>query len=281
MIEGKGIWLWYASQLLPYFQTVEKALDSLVENGFSHIIPKFSNGWYAWLPKTPEGKYLPRLFDGARERGLKIYPFHYSYSYTLSSEINAVTAAYNEYGGDGLVIDAEEEYKRVGTDVFALGLVTGLKVEIDKPIGYSTYRYPSVHQDFPFAAFDEVCDFRSPQVYWEGAHNPAYQLERSYNEYKRMSDKPYYPVGAAYEEHGWHPEPDDVDAFDEKAHELGLKSISWWRWDEALRLNLYDELCQHDWPVDGIPYLSDKEKLDIIYKWHKENYPEYWPTSDN
>lgn len=274
MIKGKGLWIWYASQLLPHFQTIEKALDSAVENGFSYLIPKFSNGYYPWLPKTPEGKYLHRLFDGARERGLKLYPYHYSYSYTLSGEKSAVVAAWKEYGGDGLVIDAEKEYKRNGTDVFACGLVAYLRLELGIPIGYSTYRYPSIHQEFPFQAFDEVCDFRAPQVYWEAAHNPAAQLERSYNEYRQLSNKPYYPVGAAYAEHGWSPIDDEVDEFDKKAHELGFDAVSWWRWDEAVRLSLYDELCQHDWPVSGIPYVSDKEKLDILW----ENHPEYWPT---
>jgi len=274
MIEGKGLWIWYASQLLPHYQTIEKALDSVVEHGFSFLIPKFSNGYYPWLPDTKGGKYLHRLFDGARERGLKIYPYHYSYSYILSGELKAVNDAYNEYGGDGVVIDAEAEYKRVGTDEFARSLVTGLKETIDKPIGYSTYRYPSVHQDFPFHAFDEICDFRAPQVYWEGSHNPAYQLEKSYNEYQRLSDKPYFPVGASYSEHGWTATPEDVDEFDFKAHELMLDAVSWWTWYEALEQNLYDDLCQHDWPVSGIPYLTDKDKLDILWEAHPNLHPQ-------
>jgi len=275
MIEGKGLWIWYASQLLTHYQTIEKALDSAVENGFSYIIPKFANGYLPWLPNTKGGKHLHRLFDGARERGLKIYPYHYSYSTInlVSWEIESVVSAFSEYGGDGIVEDAEGEYKRAGSDVFARELVSGIKEAIDVPIGYSTYRYPSIHQDFPFRAFDEVCDFRVPQVYWEGAHNPAYQLEKSYNEYQRLSDKPYCPVGAAYE-HAWQPTPEDVDGFDFKAHELMLDAVSWWRWDEALRLNLYDDLCQHNWPVNGIPYLTDKEKLDILWNGHPELHPQ-------
>lgn len=273
IMQGKGLWIWYASQLLTHYHTIEKALDSAVEHGFSFLIPKFANGWYPWLPNTKGGKYLHRLFDGARERGLKIYPYHYSYSYDLNGEIGAVTAAFNEYGGDGIVEDAEREYKHPGTDDFARSLVAGIKAKIDKPIGYSTYRYPSIHQDFPFHAFNEVCDFTCPQVYWEGAHNPAEQLERSYNEYQRLNeDMPYCPVGAAYE-HAWIPTPGDVDEFDFKAHELMLDAVSWWRWDEALRLNLYDDLCQHNWPIDGTPYLTDKEKLDRLWQAHPDLHP--------
>jgi len=255
-IQGKGLWIWRPEHLLKNYQTIEAAMEDAKSKGFSHIIPKIANGTYAYTPSTPEGAKLPELVSAARSSGLKVVPWTYSYSYSLAPEITAIQSAWAHYGGDGFIIDAEAEYKRVAARLFAKQITTALKASMGVPVGYSSYRFPSFHQEFPFAEFNSVADFTAPQVYWEQAHNPGDQLTRSLHEYEAMTSLPYYPVGSSYERGAWKATAADVNEFNMTARGLGLAAVSWWRWDTAIDIGVYDELASHDWPS------SDDEESD-------------------
>lgn len=275
MIKGKGMWVWMVSQLLTVYPSLADAVKDFVDKGFTHVEIKTSNGWYSWLPNTPEGRLIPEFLSLCRDAGLKIYQWSYSYAYSLSGETSAILKAWKAYGGDGFIIDAEMEYKRNGTGKFAMDLVSNVRPTLQCPIGYSTYRFPSLHQDFPYEDFTSVCDFAMPQVYWEGAHNPAEQLQRCVDEYALFSDLPLYPAGASYYNRGWQASSSEVIRFSDKAQELNLDAINYWRWDTALKIGVWDAIGTLDWGENGTqPPLTDKEKLDILWKMHTEgNHP--------
>ena len=172
-------------------------------------------------------------------------------------------------------IDVEKEYKKSGSGHYYITLRDNITKRFPNlPIGYSSYRFPSLHQEIPWGDLTDFSDFTMPQVYWQGAHNPAEQLQRSVDEYKKFSTIPYYPVGASYKEHGWVATDKDCDEFSEKAHDLGIEAINWWRWDMAVSLHLWDTLCAQDWGSGSTPpVLTDKEKLAILWKEHPEFHP--------
>ena len=71
-----------------------------------------------------------------------------------------------------------------------------------------------------------------PQVYWEQAHNPGEQLERSLAQFENLGyPLPMVPTGAAYGGSGWYPTSDDIVEFMDKAVELGMTGASFWSWD--------------------------------------------------
>ena len=64
---------------------------------------------------------------------------------------------------------------------------------------------------------------------------------------------------------------EDVDAFDAKAHDLGLDAVSWWRWDTAIDIDVFDNIASHKWdngsaPIPPNPKEGIKKELNCIKK---------------
>jgi len=159
----------------------------------------------------------------------------------------------------GWIIDAEAEYKRKNTAGCANTYLTHLRTAMpDLSIGLCSYRFPSVHPEFPWRPFlggTTGCDFHMPQVYWAEAHNPAAQLVRSCGELKALKDIPIVPVGAAYTEGGWEPTVPEMDAFHAQVLKLGLPAESWWEWYFATvrRPQFWATIKSHPWPTVSPP----------------------------
>lgn len=276
MIKGKGQWVWKVDQLLSVYKTLEEAVDSLVRCGFSHVLVKVANGYYPWLPNTPEGKKIPEFLNLCRDRGIQVILWTYSYCHTIPGETSACTMAIAEYGEDGdlFVIDVEVEYKKKGNGTYYKTLVKNLRDRFPTiKIGYTSFRFPSLHQEVDWEDLTEASDFTVPQVYWEGAHNSAEQLQRSFNEYNEFSNLPFYPAGAAYSNRGWRPTDEECDRFSDKAQELNIEAINWWRWDTSITLRLWDTLCAQTWGGGTIPPLTLEEKVAILWEEHPELHP--------
>ena len=118
----------------------------------------------------------------------------------------------------------------------------------------SSYRYPSYHPQLPWAAFLEGCDLAMPQVYWEQAHNPAQQLERTVKEYNNPAlvgfPRPVIPTGAAYGSGGWRASPVEINQFLRAALQLQLPAANLYSWDYATtagNTDLWDTAAAFPW----------------------------------
>src|SRR5260370_23146140 len=98
---------------------------------------------------------------------------------------------------------------------FMVSLKQGLPAAM--PVALSSYRFPSVHRDLPWAAFLEHCDLSMPQVYWQGAHNAEAQLTRSVTELSNAklvgNVRPAVPAASAYGSTAWITTPRDLSQF--------------------------------------------------------------------
>jgi hypothetical protein len=175
----------------------------------------------------------------------------------------------------GWIADPEAEYKRPGASEWANTYLAAVRSQApDLSVGLCTYRYPSLHPEFPWRAWlggSNGADFHMPQVYWMGAHNPAQQLMRSVNELKAQRDIPIVPVGAAYTEGGFEPTVSEMDAFHEQVIRLGLLGECWWEWYFATvrRPQFWQAIARHAWPVSvetpkPFSKLADAEKWALV-----------------
>ena len=90
--------------------------------------------------------------------------------------------------------------------------------------GHCSHRYPLWHPYIPHKQClqAERCDINTPMVYWEGSHNPAYQLNRSFNEYEQIySGKQFAPIGSAYGRGNWEPYAADFTEFISECKRMG------------------------------------------------------------
>lgn len=283
----KCYWIWTAKQALSVHGTPEGVAAAAVAAGVSEVIFKTSNGWYPWLPDTPGAQGLPETMKALDDAGIRIWVYHYSYAQT-KYESKAVLDAWIVYSAiaelRGLIIDAESEYKRPGTDAFAVWLLRELRdILPGVSIGMTSYRYPELHREFPWNAwfFGEPgqdadvkgIDFYIPQVYWQAAHNPAQQLRESLRQIARIDPTmTVVPAGSAYRAGLWKPTKADVNEFDAEVRRLKLPGVSWWRWDTSVTLDLWNTIAAHPWPTEPPAQgkhwddLTPEEKDDVLLR---------------
>ena len=151
--------------------------------------------------------YTTPVVNALRAHGIKVWGWHYLYGDNPTSEANVAITRIRQYNLDGYVLDVEKEYKASGKRAAARRFMSQLRTACPNlTIALSSYRYPSLHPQVPWAEFLEKCDLNMPQVYWMKATDPARQLSESLAQYRELEKKlqlppkPYYPIGAAYHE---------------------------------------------------------------------------------
>lgn len=256
MIAGKGVYIWN----IPNCEggTPQAIASRGKSAGLGHVIVKVCDG-----PAFFNGQrglttdLVPSVVDALKQAGLDVWGYQYVYGKDPVREAEIAITRSNLLGLDGFVIDAESEYKTAGATAaraYMSRLRTGLKI----PITLASYRYPKSHPDFPWAAFLEQCDFNMPQVYWEGAHNPAQQLQWSYDQFANAAYvgvvKPMLAAtGAAYANPGlkppWVSTAADITEFLTKAKAMGLQGASLWSWEHLSQLGLWEAVGSFDWPT--------------------------------
>jgi hypothetical protein len=138
------------------------------------------------------------------------------------------------------MINGEWPFKRPGGRTWAVNLVKEIRGAmatkgdniLDLPLGFSSYRFPKSHPKVPWDIFGLYCDYWSPQVYWEGAHNPEAQLERSVKQHREIANLPIIPAGSAYPNSsiGWYPTIKDLRKFNDAVIAAGLPGILYWEY---------------------------------------------------
>ena len=126
----------------------------------------------------------------------------------------------------------------------------------DIPIAVSSYKFPKYHPELPWDIFARYIDYWCPQVYWEGAHNPKSQLERSVKEYLELAILPIVPAGSAYssQDGTWSPTITDMNEFNAAVVEMKLPAIYWWELDYLERNAAWKkEIASHFWSQDPAP----------------------------
>lgn len=229
---GRGMYIWQVSQCEG--GDIDKIVAVCVSSGLGHVLIKIADG------KNPYNTTanLPVLVSKLRAAGVEAWGWQYVYLIDPVKEADVAARRVKELGLDGFVIDAEYECKNKPgkAEEYAEWLRSWLP---GVSIGLSSYRFISYHRDFPWASFRAFVDFDMPQVYWEGAHNPAQQLAKSYSEFRALSPKlPYIPTGAAYKWAGWTAAPLDITQFITACGSFSLPAFNFWSWQHARALPL-------------------------------------------
>ncbi len=243
MLEGKGFYIWILSECEK--GDPQAIAETARAAGLSHVLIKIADGTAAFN----RGLDVP-VRQALGEAGIQVWGWHYVYGNQPEAEADIAVQRVQELGLDGYVIDAEEEYKNRPSQAarFARRLRDGLP---DTPLALSSFRFPQWHPELPWNQFLEVCDFHMPQVYWEQAHNVAWQLAESKRQCDALSEaRPYIPTGAAYGTPGWAATRRDVETFLRESRKLGLAAANLYSWDYARAHlpNLWQAVAEFDWP---------------------------------
>lgn len=253
---GKGVFIWNLSACSG--GDPERIAAELKGMGCSWAAVKMADGTL--------DKNLPLLGPAVEvlsREGLAVWGWHYVYGANrlgvpfVKAETARAVQVIRDYQPAGWIVDAEGEYKRKGSAAWANTYMTGLKSAFPAlPLGLCSYRFPSLHPEFPWRDFLGYMDFHIPQVYWIQNHNPGAQLRQSFRELTALRSLPVVPVGAAFQEGGWHPTVAEIDEFDRTAHELKLPGVSWWCLDDEgieKHPEFREAITRHKWAPPAPP----------------------------
>ncbi len=270
MMNGKGIFIWQS-------KNVEGGvLSSIVKTcqvmGLSWVALKIGD---SVSTKFASFLNMPEAVAAFRAAGISVWGWHYVYGGIWIEKNGTVhtggpspakEAAFavrqvKELGLDGYIIDAEREWKVEKPGVRSVEFMGELK-DIGVPVALCSYRFPSLHREFPWEAFLAGCEFHMPQVYW-GPGRQIGDFDQSCSELLEKAKLPIVPVGRAYIGDG-HPFPtsSEITQFTQRAEDRGCPGVSYW----AL-----DFLYLHTGGFERMKAISD-------FKWQGRIYPPPPPT---
>lgn len=231
-LQGKGFFIW---KIRDCENGDAAAIAEAAHNaGLSHVLLKVANGSliYNYDP-IARRDLVPPVVQALQTRGIAAWGWHYVYGDDPLGEARIAAQRVRELNLAGYVINAEAEYKQTGKREAAKTFMAELRKRLpNTPLALSSYRYPSYHPQLPWREFLERCDINMPQVYWIHASNPAAQLARSVREFQGLTPfRAVIPTGAAFAEHGWTVQPNEVQEFLGAVGSSNLSGANFWSWD--------------------------------------------------
>lgn len=219
--------------------------ETLIEGGYSGVALKVCHGntWNPGHSKADRNRFRDQI------RGIvSFYGWHWNLGLDPEGEAIIMCQAIDELGLEAYMQDYEAPMKNY--QAAQITIMEEFRIrKPDFPVGLCSYRYPSGHPGILWKQILPFFDFHAPQVYWVEAHNPAYQLQKSYEQLMALKEMPFIPVGAAYQHDSWKPTVEDLQEFNDKAKDMGLQGIQWFTYRGAKPLGLLPALADLDWPV--------------------------------
>jgi len=259
--KGKGFMIWK----VPNCEggNAAKITEVAQAANLTHVHIKIADGPTAYnIEKTSGVDLVAPVVKSLHANGIQAWGWHYIYGYNPVGEAQIAIQRYSQLNLDGYVIDAEVEFKQPGRDTAARKFMSELRSGLpNAPVALCSFRFPSLHQQFPWTAFLEKCNFNMPQVYWEGVHNPGAQVRRCVQEFQNLSPvRPIHPVGPVYKSSGWVPTQLDEIEFLDTILALGLKSVNYFAWDygRSILSSLWDTIAQFPWPTTPAEEMPQK-----------------------
>lgn len=251
-MNGLGFMVWQLAAMPPVAELIPllKAADC------RWISIKVANGNVKYNVKGGNDKPLLAFIGALKDAGIEVGGWHYVYPEFPGPQGDLAEERREKLGLAHLLVDAEVEWKNFDGAARAAKTYLGKLHVGNFTVGFCSYRYPSYHP-LPYGAFlgHEATDIITPQVYWEGAHNPAEQCERSRVEYAGLSAKPFIPIGSAYankQQDGsvWEPTVKDLVAFRQYCRGKGFQAYGFYSLDWIIQKNRMDWLeAIAGWPI--------------------------------
>lgn len=265
-LAGKGMMIWQ----LPRCEdgSPEKIAQAAQQAGLTHVIIKIANGMLAYnVDRNNNQDLLPPVIRALKTKGIETWGWHYIYGHNPIGEARIAIQRVKQLHLDGYVIDAEIEYKQRGMEKNAEQFMKTIRNPMSHiPIALSSYRYPKYHPELPWKQFLAYCDYNMPQVYWEQAHTPASQLERSFEQFKVVApNRKFVPTGAFYKTNGWLPSAKDIQDFLRKSNELGFKAANFYTWDHKKYLpDQWKTMAAYDWKSGNMTQTFGQQMIDLL-----------------
>ena len=216
MLKGKGVWIWQ-------IRNCEKGdIPAIVAkasmHGLSHVLVKVADG--AKLHSANRKLYSP-LITALQEANIQAWIWQYAYGNHPEAEARLFAQIALDERVDGLVIDAEVEYKGHPSRAMSYGETLRGLLPRAILVALSSYYLPSYHAMLPWREFLKYCNLNMPQIYW-GRRDPVWAISKSYDENTKFG-VPIFPTIAVSN-------ANKTLRGLERIYELGLPGFNIWSW---------------------------------------------------
>ena len=161
---GRGFYVWHL------YDCCGGNIDALIAHCHDHAI-----GWLAikWLANKVGGKWVqqftPDVVARLKAAGIGVYGWHYDLPGQADAQADIVKAVCDA-DADGFISDSEIEWDKDATpDAHARAYGAAIAARGLRPdflIAHAPFDVIAGHQNFPYTALGEFCDFVAPQMYW-------------------------------------------------------------------------------------------------------------------
>jgi len=243
-MKGQGFLIWKLAHVIPVAAQIAVWKEIGIE-WVSIKVREYLSEWNRYAAANSGSLRLEDFILACKEAGIKVGTWQFVYTQNLAKQAQLVSQDIIGLGLDHLMIDAEENgrvspyahwktFPKYKTEAMADAYLDSLDLPEGVQVGLCSYRYPESHREFPWEAFlsHPRLDMLNPQLYWIQANNPGYQTATSLSQYRKLTDKPFYPIGSAYEELGWKPTAAQIGEFTELC-KVNFKTWGWYRWGQA------------------------------------------------
>ncbi len=247
-LHGKGMWIWSVSRCEGGDPMAIADLAKQV--GLTHVVIKVADAATPFNIDARKGDLAAPVVAALRGAGVRVWGWQYIYAgEDYDPEAQAATAVQRvtQLGLEGFVVNAEVEFK--GQPEAAARYMQALRAGLPTlPVALSSFRFPKLHQDFPWKEFLAHCDINMPQVYWyDDAPDQALQASLAQNT-ALPNARPVIPTGAAYAmDDTSQATPDDIRVFLQAVVRQGLPATNFWSWQHA-GTQRWQAIADFDWP---------------------------------
>lgn len=269
---GKGFFIWKVNDCEN--GNPQQITQTAQQANLTHVLIKIADGAFSYNIDRDSGfDYAAPVVQALKHAGIDVWGWHYVYGDHPTQEANIAIQRLRELGINGYVIDAEGEYKEPGKEQAAATFMHHLRTQLPNlTIALSSYRFPSFHPQLPWKTFLERCDFNMSQVYWEQAHNPEANLQRTVREFQSITPfRPIIPTGPTYRAGSWVPTINDLNDFMQTAKSLNLSAVNFFSWDECRPTfqHLWQTISNFEWEQQEHPpdlsqlYINALNSMDL------------------
>jgi len=254
-MKGLGFFIWQLDTIMDFYNPVQLA-NLLKQARVEWVSWKLAEGIYPWNQIGGNDKILIEYMQALEAVGVASGGWSYNYPEKPGAQSGLIAERIAKFSNnlthfDHWMVDIEREWKKpnLGGAIDSL-----LYIDINKnfPVGFCSYRYPELHAPLNFSRFlkNETIKFNAPQVYWLGAHDVTAQLDRSFAQYRKLTDKPFIPIGAAWgqnvgegkDAYYWQVTVDDLKAFVSHCRLNGWNTYGFWSLDWIVKKQKLDWL---------------------------------------
>jgi hypothetical protein len=227
--EGRGFYIWRLEKC--YGGDLDKIIDRCKKSHITWVAVKCGDQGRPWKQFTKE---MVRKFNSA---GIRVWAWSYDTPAFINEQVEVYKKALGT-GIDGVLVNAEQEWKVANIDKTAAKFMDKLRAVVpkDKGLAHAPFALISYHQKFPYTEFGKRSDWVSPQMYWYafGWSVPDAQdkVQTSWNRFAQQKPEAARPLIMGGSSWG-KTKPSDCLDFEKLRKASGDKAVLYWEFSQT------------------------------------------------